>query len=328
MKKISIILTAFVMLTVGGCAPVSTDLPEDTETSTATGPVQPEEVPPEAEEGRVVPDEPITPAELLADPVYDEDVKMKGTVSMLGELFCPCFQLGEEGEYVEVWYDLMAVDSGAPWPKVDIGDLKNSDQVIAVGQLRRNTGSLPSKTFWLKSIEKTGNGAEPKIIRDPRTMTEEESAMMMEKLNTDPLSKALNDTMIQNMMVMRFDYYGDLANVTNGNTIRDLSFTGLDTSGKAEAVFKDGTYHLRALLYELPIPQDDSFYAGWLVRKEPDFSVLSTGKARLIDGRYVNTYRSEQDLTDYTFYVLTLEPDDGDPAPADHVLEGLMEQVD
>ncbi|MBN2096074.1 hypothetical protein JW752_01605 [Candidatus Peregrinibacteria bacterium] len=283
--------------------------------------------PPETPVGK--PLQAIRPAELLADPVYDEDVKLKGTVSLMGELFCPCFQLEADGEFIEVWYDLMAVDSGEPWPKVDVKGIENGDEVIVTGHLRKNTGSLPSKTFWLKSAEKTVEDIMADLIKEEPifTMTEEESAMMQEGVEEDLTAKQNDDNMVQKMMVMIYDYYGDLANVVKGKTVGNLSFAGIESSGKAEAVFKDGTYYLRAILYEMPIPEDDSFYEGWLVRRGPDFSVISTGKIQLIDSRYVNAYRSGQDLTDHDFYVVTLEPNDGNPAPAVHVLEGLMEKV-
>ena len=59
----------------------------------------------------------------------------------------------------------------------------------------------------------------------------------------------------------------------------------------------------------------------WLVNKDTN-SVISTGKAKYIDGKFVNTYTSTKDLSDHKFYVLTLEPDDSNPKPADHILEG------
>ncbi|MBU1018192.1 hypothetical protein KKA33_04155 [Patescibacteria group bacterium] len=269
-------------------------------------------------------------SQLINNPVYNKDLKLKGTVGLLGELFCPCFRLGGGEDFVEVWYDLMAVDSGEPWPKVDIEGFENGDEVIVTGQLRENTGSLPSKTFWLKSIEPSSAEAaevSAEEEKEPVIMTDEESAMMMEKIEEDSTAKENDDNMVQKMMVMIYDYYGDLVDVVKGKTILGLSFAGIESSGRAEAVFENGTYYLRAILYYLPIPKDDSFYEGWIVRKSP-FSVISTGKAQLIDDRYVNIYRSAQDLTDHDFYVLTLEPNDGDPAPAAHVLEGLMEKVD
>ena len=100
---------------------------------------------------------------------------------------------------------------------------------------------------------------------------------------------------------------------------------------------------VRALLEECDIPvlvmpnaglpeldADEYFYEGWIVRKGADFSVISTGPveydAKL--AQWVNKYQSEQDLTDHLQYVLTLEPNDNDPAPAAHVLDGVMEPLE
>ncbi|MFP3945971.1 MAG: hypothetical protein ACLFVI_03630 [Archaeoglobaceae archaeon] len=46
-------------------------------------------------------------SELLTEPVYEEQVKVYGEVSLLGELFCPCFELTSGGETLQVWYDHM-----------------------------------------------------------------------------------------------------------------------------------------------------------------------------------------------------------------------------
>jgi hypothetical protein len=40
------------------------------------------------------------------------------------------------------------------------------------------------------------------------------------------------------------------------------------------------------------------------------------------DGMLVNHFTAESDISDHTFYVLTLEPRDNDPEAADHILEG------
>jgi hypothetical protein len=100
--------------------------------------------------------------------------------------------------------------------------------------------------------------------------------------------------------------------------------TGGKSTGIAKSNFEDGAYTLLATFENLPDPTGTDFYEGWIVRKGADFDVISTGQAVLIDGQYRNQYGLDQDLTDHDFYVLTIEPDDGDPAPADHVLEGTM----
>ncbi|MBT4723269.1 hypothetical protein HN958_01215 [Candidatus Falkowbacteria bacterium] len=111
---------------------------------------------------------------------------------------------------------------------------------------------------------------------------------------------------------VQYDYSADLEDVTGGLL-----------TGKAYAQLTDNQYTLFAYFNDLPEITDEFFYEGWIVRKSP-LSVLSTGKAFIENGRYENNYVAEGDLTDHDFYVLTVEPDDGDPAPADHVLEGTL----
>jgi len=60
---------------------------------------------------------------------------------------------------------------------------------------------------------------------------------------------------------------------------------------------------------------------------EINFDVISTGKLVEADGHYKNIFVGDTDQTDYARYVLTLEPDDGDPAPAkDHIVEGDLKK--
>jgi hypothetical protein len=78
----------------------------------------------------------------------------------------------------------------------------------------------------------------------------------------------------------------------------------------------------------LPPLQEGYFYEWRLVRKTP-FEFISTGP---IDDewedQYSNVRTTTSDYSDYLQYVLTLEPDDGDPAPAEHVLEWDLEPIE
>ena len=114
---------------------------------------------------------------------------------------------------------------------------------------------------------------------------------------------------------MTYDYTGSLEDVSGGSS-----------SGVAQASFKDGKYMMLATFTDLPDPTGTDFYEGWVVRKGENMDVISSGKAEKVNGVYTNSFMSNLDLTDHTFYVLTLEPDDGDPAPAAHILEGTMAQ--
>jgi hypothetical protein len=86
------------------------------------------------------------------------------------------------------------------------------------------------------------------------------------------------------------------------------------------------TYVLSAEIYDLPLPEGTDFYEGWLVKKGTS-EFISTGRAYDMMPMYSNVFRSNEDLKDkYDFYVLTLEPDDGDPAPAEHIVEGDIKE--
>lgn len=134
--------------------------------------------------------------------------------------------------------------------------------------------------------------------------------------------KAVDTDTTMEMKELLYQYSGTLTDVTNGEEIR-----GINTQGEATGIAKsnwDGSQYLLLATFEnLPEPTGGNFYEGWIVREDP-FEFISTGRAEMVDGIYTNAYRSDQDLTEYNMYVLTIEPDDGDPAPAEHILEGTM----
>jgi hypothetical protein len=104
-------------------------------------------------DGNVSPEGALTVAELLENPVYDNDVSIQGTVSLLGELFCPCFVLTSGGQKVHVWYDFM-VEDGAAWSPVSMDGIKNGDWVMVTGILKQAGQHVLLNDFWAKAIEK------------------------------------------------------------------------------------------------------------------------------------------------------------------------------
>lgn len=86
-------------------------------------------------------------SELLANPIYGEQVKVYGKVDALGELLCPCFFLQSGGQSIDVWYDLMD-ENEIQRPDVSVEGIDNGDWVVVTGELR-DGGS-----FWASSIEK------------------------------------------------------------------------------------------------------------------------------------------------------------------------------
>ena len=150
-----------------------------------------------------------------------------------------------------------------------------------------------------------------------------EDAMMVEKQVEQKVMEEKGVVEEKAMMTMVYQYAGELSDVTKGKVIRGTSTDG-KSSGVAKANFKDGVYNLYATFSNLPDLKDSNFYEGWIVRKSLRYSVISTGKLEKVGNMYTNLYTSEVDLTDHSFYVLTLEPNDGNPKPADHILEGTM----
>lgn len=93
-------------------------------------------------------------ADLLAKPAYNTQVIIHGEVSLLGELFCPCFRLDSGGESVEVWYGLMVEDDGTEWPDAYVEGLSNSDTVRVTGELKPGGTHHAPNVFWASKIEK------------------------------------------------------------------------------------------------------------------------------------------------------------------------------
>lgn len=135
-----------------------------------------------------------------------------------------------------------------------------------------------------------------------------------------------NDNAKVDMAVINPDFAGlevvfsaDLADVTEGKAIRGTQFDGM-ASGMFRTGFVGEMFGVEAAFNGLPDIEGTDFYEGWLVRTEP-FDFVSTGVATKEGDVYANRYLTEVDLSTYTKYVLTIEPNDGDPRPAEHVVE-------
>jgi len=100
------------------------------------------------------PEEALSVAELLDNPVYDTAVPIQGEVTLLGELFCPCFVLVSGGETIQVWYGLMVEDDGTEKPPVSVEGIKNGDWVVITGELKKAGQHTALNDFWATSIEK------------------------------------------------------------------------------------------------------------------------------------------------------------------------------
>jgi len=123
---------------------------------------------------------------------------------------------------------------------------------------------------------------------------------------------------------MHFDGHGDE---------KWFAYSALSGVGEYKAngvtqshLFDDG-YFLHTANINIELAEDGYFYEGWLVKGS---DVVSTGHLSNYFGdvRHAVRFESETDYTDYTKVVITLEPDDGNPAPAVHVAEATLKHVE
>jgi hypothetical protein len=100
------------------------------------------------------PEDSLTVSNLLAEPIYEAVVKVYGQVSLLGELFCPCFELASGGETLNVWYDLMVTENGMVQPAASTDGIENGDWVVVIGELQRPETPSATQQFWANEIIK------------------------------------------------------------------------------------------------------------------------------------------------------------------------------
>lgn len=113
----------------------------------------------------------LTAAELLENPAYDVEVAVEGKVSLLGELFCPCFELTSGGQSLEVWYGLMVDEDGNQRPAVSVDGIENGDWVIVTGELKPGDGLHPSRAFWASEIRPSQH-VDPEMTEVPAPIHE------------------------------------------------------------------------------------------------------------------------------------------------------------
>jgi hypothetical protein len=102
-----------------------------------------------------------------------------------------------------------------------------------------------------------------------------------------------------------------------------IDITGGNSEGLATRKYDNGTF-MHSVLADLPDPDGNNFYEGWLVRGKPgenDFDFISTGKMKVAKGGWVLNFDSSTDYTDYEGVVITLETV-FDDTPEEHILEG------
>jgi len=152
------------------------------------------------------------------------------------------------------------------------------------------------------------------MVKEDVMMVKEDAMMKKEGIVME--EKGVEAPQNGEELLAKYQFGAVLEDVANGNS-----------SGQAMAGYSEEGYRMIATFKNLPEPKGTDFYEGWLVQKSP-LDVISTGVVeKNQDGVYVDTFVSADDLTSHDFYVLTIEPDDGDPAPADHIVEGTFRSL-
>ncbi len=152
-----------------------------------------------------------------------------------------------------------------------------------------------------------------------------EKAEMVDAMEEDEMMMEVDDVMISALREPDYTHKGKLV------AVADDAATGPE-NGLVWSVYNadEEMYTLYATFDGLPVVDaEEFFYEGWIVRKGDNMSVVSTGAVEYDADlkQWVNRYQTATDLSDHDFYVLTLEPNDDDSAPADHILEGTLEEL-
>lgn len=109
----------------------------------------------------------------------------------------------------------------------------------------------------------------------------------------------------------------------SGETVVLEDKIGAGIQGEAKRAFSDGKFYFRMETSGLIMPEKGYFYEGWL-QKESDY--LSLGRMEVgIAGEGRLYYTVSEDRFDYDQVLLTLEPEDGNQAPAKVIMQGLFE---
>jgi hypothetical protein len=166
--------------------------------------------------------------------------------------------------------------------------------------------------FSVYQFRSSGSTSEPssennEMVADERSSEQNES--MQEETDTIEVAPGMPEIRVRN--------------TTNLEDVR-----GGGGSGEAKRGTKDGVFYHTVTATLPEINREAYFYEGWLVRKVP-FDYFSTGEmVTNKEGEFVLEWEGEEgeNYEDYTEVVITLEPRDNDPSPAEHVLEGTFRE--
>lgn len=110
---------------------------------------------------------------------------------------------------------------------------------------------------------------------------------------------------------------------TSGETVTLEDQIGAGIQGEAKRAFSDGRFYFRIETSGLILPEKGYFYEGWL-QQESDY--LSLGRMEVsMAGTARLYYTASEDRSLYDQVLLTLEPEDGNQAPAKVMMRAIFE---
>lgn len=168
------------------------------------------------------------------------------------------------------------------------------------------------------TFENSGEIDREAILADAR-----ESGLIMNEAEVTQMASAVIEKPISAQTISDISAYrgipfdtwrsGALADVTGGGSF-----------GLAHDRFESGRYTFVAKMGGLTEPAEDSFYEGWLVQRGETMHMISIGPSVIVEDQVFSVLMANEDLRSYDFFVLTLETNDGNPAPSKHILEGTL----
>lgn len=100
--------------------------------------------------------------------------------------------------------------------------------------------------------------------------------------------------------------------------LEDLESVGI--KAEAKRAFSDGKFYYRLKGTGFALPEKGYYFEGWF-KKDDDFLSIGRLEINTLGGAELY-YTASEDRSDYSQILITLEPEDGNSAPAKIVLEG------
>lgn len=130
-----------------------------------------------------------------------------------------------------------------------------------------------------------------------------------------------------------YDYVALLKDVTHGKTINGIT-TKSQATGEAFMTFGNdvvnkntNTFNFKSQFNHLPTPQGEDFYETWFINSKTS-EIVSYEKLEADEfGNYWEISLEDTDYTPFDTYMVTLEVNDGNTAPGEHILEGNFVKV-